>query len=54
MDVADITGRPLVEEMLADRLDPFEDGTVDPIRIGGEASLRTRDPNDTRPASNAP
>ncbi len=33
MDVADLAGRPLVEEVLAERLDSFEHGAVDPVGV---------------------
>ncbi len=40
--MADLAGRPLVEQVLAVRLDPFEHGAVDALGSGGEPSLRAR------------
>ena len=45
MDVADLAGRPPVEQVLAVGLDTFEHGPVDAIGIGGEAALRARHAN---------
>lgn len=45
MDVADLTGRPVMEEMLTVRLDPLENGTVDPGGVGLEPALRARHPD---------
>ena len=44
VDVADLAGRPPVEEVLAVGLDPLEHGAIDARCVGGEPSLRARDP----------
>ena len=45
MDVADLAGRPPVEQVLAVRLDSFEHGPVDACCVGSEATLGTGHPH---------
>ncbi len=40
VDMANFTGRPVVEEMLAVAICAFKDRTVDPCGVSGERSLR--------------